>query len=148
MVLADMLVPGSKHMLNADNIRGIERRNSVPEGTFVNYVGRSLPALLRDRRWYSQTSIPLQDGEALVTTAFVSALAGFLLLAEVLKEVEPPLQAYGLRGHYEQELLGIPNGFRNPGQRDPSGRCLCHDPFRQRVYKQKYATATPAENPC
>ncbi len=71
----------------------------------------------------------------------MSALAGFLLLAEVLKEADSALVPYRVPGVYEQELLAVPNGFRYPGQRDATGYCLCHSPLRRRLYREKYSQA-------
>ncbi len=136
--VAEMLIPDSRYRLSAGNVRGIERRNDLPPGALGRFEGQSLQALLADQLWYSQAPVPLADGHALITTAFVSALAGVLLLAETIKEAVPALAAYHLAHVYEQELLGVPNGFVYPGERDRTGYCLCHDPLRLRLYEDKY----------
>lgn len=136
--VAELMIPGGKRVLSDDNVRGIERHNGLQPGTLRHYVGRQLPELLQDRLWYSQAPIETSDGQALVTTAFVSALAGFLLLAEMLKEADPALASYRLSGVYEQELLGVPNEFLYPGKRDATGYCLCHNSMRRRLYRGKY----------
>lgn len=136
--VAEMLMPNSQHRLSAGNLRGIERHNDLPPGMLRGFEQRPLQDLLADRLWYSQAPVPLADGHALVTTAFVSALAGILLLAETIKEATPTLAQYRLMSVYEQELLGVPNGFVYPGERDSTGYCLCHDPLRVRLYGEKY----------
>jgi hypothetical protein len=134
--VADFLV--GARMLNVENVRGIERRNQLPPGALGEYIGRPLSDLLQDQRWYSQAPIQLHNAQALVTTAFVSALAGFLLLAETVKQADPALAHYRLHRIYEQDLLGVPNEFILPGERDGMGYCLCHDPLRRRLYAEKY----------
>lgn len=137
--VAEFLMPGAPRVLSAANVRGIEHHNGLSAGTLNAYVGRRLSDLLDDQIWYSQAPISLGGGRAaLVTTAFVSAFAGFLLLAETLKEADPGLASYHLRGVYEQNLLGVPNSFRYRAHQDTTGYCLCHDPLRKKVYSEKY----------
>ncbi len=136
--VAELLMPDNPRVLTAANLRGIERHNNLRPRSLERYAGRRLPELLADEVWYGQAPVQLDDGQALITTAFVSALAGFLLLAEVLKESDPDLAAYRLDGVYEQELLGVPNGFRYHLPQDRSGYCLCGSPLRQSLYGAKY----------
>jgi len=137
--VAELMLPNNPRKLTVGNIRGIEQRNNLAPGTLDEFIGCSLQELLAQDLWYSQAPIPLETGHALVTTAFVSALAGFLLLAETLKEANPALAPYRLNDIYEQELLSMPNEFFYPGQRDKTGYCLCWDKqTRQRLYNQKY----------
>jgi len=139
--VAELMIPDGKRLLSDGNVRGIEQRNRLPLGTLRHHVGRRLPELLRNQIWYSQAPVSTEGGQALVTTAFVSALAGFLLLAETIKEADPSLASYRLDRVYEQELLAVPNEFIYPGERDATGYCLCHDPLRQRLYQEKYPKA-------
>lgn len=136
--VAELMLPDGNRLLSAGNIRGIEKHNNLPAGTLNHYVGRRLPVLLQDQIWYSQAPVQTESGPALVTTAFVSALAGFLLLAETIKETDPALAQYRLNHVYEQDLLAIPNEFFYPGERDLTGYCLCHSPLRRRLYREKY----------
>jgi hypothetical protein len=109
---AEFLMEDAARRLTSDNIRGIEQRNKLAAGTLQIYEGRSLSELLSDQLWYGQAPIPIEGAQALVTTAFVSAFAGFLLLAERLKTANPALAEYKLDGVYQQDLLGIPNEFK------------------------------------
>lgn len=137
--VAEFLMPDAPRALSAANVRGIEYHNGLSAGTLHAYVGRRLSDLLDDQIWYSQAPISLGGGRAaLVTTAFVSAFAGFLLLAEALKEADPGLASYRLRSVYEQNLLGVPNSFQYRSQQDTTGYCLCHDPLRKKLYSEKY----------
>ncbi len=124
-------------VLNAAMVRGIERHNQMPTGAYQHFVGRSLRELL-DGIAYSQAPVPTNGGRALITTAFVSALAGTLLLAEAIKESVPALAPYQLNREYRQDLLGISNHDHYWSRPDTSGYCLCADPLRRRLYKDKY----------
>lgn len=139
--VAEMLLPDKRRLLTVGDVRGIERRHDLPEGALAQYAGRPLQELLRDPRWYSQAAVTVDEGQALVTTAFVSALAGFFLLGEALKDAIPALASYRLASVYEQELLAIPNAFIYAAPRDTTGYCLCHNPLRQRLSRAKYGVA-------
>lgn len=89
-----------------------------------------------DRRIYAQASVQTPEGEVLVSTPFVSAMAGVLLLGEALKEGEPQLHEYRLQGRYDIDMSGQPIGLTSVAPRDPTGRCLCHSPFRRAVYRR------------
>jgi len=138
--VAELMIPDSARMLTTDNVRGIERRNDLKPGALRMFEGRRLSELLQDQLWYGQAPVSVDSGQALLTTAFVSALAGFLLLAELLKAADPALAQFRLTGVYQQELLGIPNGFAYTVNRDGTGYCLCHSPLRRQLYREKYST--------
>lgn len=138
--VAGLLVPDGRR-LTPDNVRGIERHNGLAPGSLHAYHGRSLAELLDDHLWYGQAPVQLEDGQALVTTAFVSALAGFLLMAELLKAADPALAPHRLARIYQQDLLGVPNGFVYAGDRDATGYCVCYSPLRRRLWREKYGHA-------
>lgn len=75
-----------------------------------------------------------------VTTAFVSAFAGVMLLAETLKQSVPALAAYRVNNSYRQDLLGVPAGgvFPYPRYGAEDGSCLCRSAFRLAAYSEKY----------
>lgn len=135
-VIAELMTQEGRR-LTADMVRGIENHNQLPQDTLRYFAGRSLQELLREIA-YSQVPIQTEHGPALVTTAFVSAFAGFLLLAEVIKEALPTLALYRLNREYRQDLLGRPNEDQYWSRADPTGYCLCHDPFRRQRYAEKY----------
>jgi hypothetical protein len=104
------------------------------------FVGQQLLSFW-NRVVYSEATIHgVGEGPVRVTTAYVSAFAGVLLLAELLKELVPEFHPYRVRNSYRQDLLGIPTAdvFRHP--RDPNGWCLCHSAYRQSLYRDKYST--------
>jgi len=88
------------------------------------------------RRIYAQAAVATEGGPVLISTPFVSAMAGLLLLAEALKESDERLHPYRLAGRYDLDMSGEPPPFTQATVRDPSGRCLCHSPFRRRAYRR------------
>ena len=105
-----------------------------------SFLGRQFSSLW-NRAVYSEAVLRAgSDADVRVTKAFVSAFAGVLLLAEIVKELVPDLHPYRVANSYRQDLLGVPTSdvFRHP--RDPNGWCLCHSAFRQGVYREKYGT--------
>jgi hypothetical protein len=88
------------------------------------------------RRIYAQAAVPTVAGQVLISTSFVSAMAGLLLLVEALKEADDRLHAYRLNGRYDLDMSGEPLPFTQATLRDASGRCLCYSPFRRKAYKR------------
>jgi hypothetical protein len=91
------------------------------------------------RRIYAQAAVQTDAGAVLISTPFVSAITGLLLLVEMLKESDERLHAYRLTGRYDLDLSGEPPPFTQAMVRDPSGRCLCHSTFRRRAYQRLHA---------
>jgi hypothetical protein len=136
--------------LDADDIRRIREANQAPAALLADvdsFLGEPVMSFY-NRAAYAETAVQTAGGtEALVTSAFVSAFGGVLLLAEVLKEASPELQGYRVDNSYRQELLGVPADDRLRYERDASGWCLCHSIFRQRVYRAKYGRAITTSEP-
>lgn len=107
-----------------------------------SYLGQPLDSLW-NRVAYSEATIQPPSGspKVRVTTAFVSAFAGLLVLSEWLKEAIPALGAYRVNNSYRQDLLGIPADGTYRYERDDKGWCLCHSPFRLAIYRDKYGAA-------
>lgn len=91
------------------------------------------------RRIYAQAAVQMDGGPVLISTPFVSAIAGLLLLVEALKESYERLQPYRLAGRYDLDMSGEPPPFTQATVREPSGRCLCHSPFRRQAYQRLHA---------
>lgn len=88
------------------------------------------------RRIYAQAAVQTDGGQVLISTPFVSAMAGLLLLVEALKESDQRLHPFRLGGRYDLDMSGEPPPFTQALVRDPSGRCLCHSPFRRTAYRK------------
>lgn len=90
---------------------------------------------------YAQAAVPTGTGPVLISTPFVSAMTGLLLLVEALKEGDPRLHTYRLNGRYDLDMSGEPPPFTQATVRDPSGRCLCYSPFRRGAYRRLHGLA-------
>ncbi len=121
----------------------IKERHLVPEeylSSLDSFLGQPLLSFW-NRVAYSEA--PIQVGgspSVLVTTAFVSAFAGVLLLAELIKQSVPELQPYRVSNSYQHQLLGIPAGGVFQYTQDARGWCLCHSTYRLAIYHEKYLT--------
>ncbi len=86
-----------------------------------SFVGQPLLSLW-NRVAYSETVVNTGGAapvQVQVTTAFVSAFAGILLLSELIKDAAPELRKYKVNNSYQQQLLGIPAGGTFMHQREP-----------------------------
>lgn len=134
------LITGNLRMTRADidtmRDAGVLRPDMIE--SIADYEHQPLLSLW-NRVAYSEAIVTTESGEpAQVTTAFVSAFAGVLVLAEAVKRSNPVLRPFQVSNSYRQDLIGVPAGGPFLYDRDASGRCLCHSGFRQRVYRRKY----------
>lgn len=95
------------------------------DGAHLKDVGRA--------RLYAEASIP-ELGQVRVAAPFVSALAGAILAAEVLKT-----PGRGLDRRVDVDLSGWPTGLTSRPQQDPTRRCLCWSPIRRRAYEGSWS---------
>lgn len=85
-------------------------------------------------RLYASASVP-SLGPIGVAAPFVSAMAGSILAAEVLK---PP--GLGLDRRVDVDMSGWPTGFTSRPKQDPTRRCLCWSGIRTRAYQATWST--------
>jgi hypothetical protein len=127
--------------LSAEDVSGIRTTARVPAEMLADadsFVGQPLLSFW-NRVAYNEATIATPAGvQVRVTTAFVSAFAGVLLLAETLKGATQPLVDFQVNNSYRLQLLGVPAGGLLKYPRDASGGCLCASSFREAVYRQKY----------
>ena len=134
------LMPGNV-MLTVADIAQIKQHGSLSAASLNivdAFVGKSLLALWV-RAAYSEATVQIASGNRVqVTTAFVSALAGVMLLAELIKELVVELRPFVVGNSYRLELLGIPVSGAFMETRDETGTCLCHSSFRLMMHNEKY----------
>jgi hypothetical protein len=139
----------SNEVLTTADIEQIKAHGKLsPENMRLvdSYIGKHVLSLW-NRAAYSEATLQIEGGSRMrVTTAFVSAFAGTMLLAELIKASVPALQAYGVNNSYRHELLGIPIGGAFKDKRDATGSCLCHSSFRLTIYDEKYGQGGPLAN--
>lgn len=121
--------------IRARNIVSVEHLSSLD-----SFLGQPLLSFW-NRVAYSEAPVQVSGAPSvLVTTAFVSAFAGVLLLAELIKQSVPDLHRYRVDNSYQHQLLGIPAGGVFKYERDPRGWCLCHSTYRLAIHREKYLT--------
>lgn len=131
--------------LTGEDLDAIRRAVVVPADTLASldsYLGQPLLSLW-NRVGYAESAVHGPIAPVNVSSAFVSAFAGLLLLAETLKFAVPQFHEFIVDSSYRQQLLGVPSGDLLRYERDNSGACLCHSGFRRRVYAQKYPDSRP-----
>lgn len=104
----------------------------------ADLIGGRLMDLAR-HRLYAQAAARVGVTTLAVSAPYVSAMAGALLAAEVMKVCAGSASVVDRR--VDVDCSGYPTGFTSrPGQ-DPAGRCLCHNPVRQKRYRQRWITS-------
>ena len=136
------LIQGNEAMTAEDlaQIRASKKISAEFLGVLDSFLGQPLLSFW-NRVAYSEATVLSPGAKPIrVTTAFVSAFAGILLLAELVKKSVPDLQRYLVNNSYQQQLLGIPAGGVFRHERDPHHWCLCHSTYRLAIYREKYGT--------
>lgn len=124
--------------LAIDDTNRIAEAWRVSKATMASWEGRYLRDLMAAEGHRLYSAVPLganRDPHAgTLSLPMVSALAGALLACELIKEVRADLHEHALTyGKYKVDVFATPSqfGLRN-AERDPSGRCLCHNEDRQK----------------
>lgn len=137
------LIRGNLPMESEDieAIRAAGRLSAELAATLETFLGQPLLSLWNRQVAYSDVAVNMNVGgsQPLVSTAFVSAFAGVLMLAELYKAADPALEEHVVDNSYRQDLLGIPANDVFRHTRDARGWCLCHSGFRRMVYAEKYS---------
>ncbi len=111
------------------------RRAGRLERVDEDLVGRRIVDLSRDHL-YAAAPTSLGPSALAVSAPYVSAMAGSLLAAEVLKIAAG--SPHVLDRRVDVDLTGYPTGFVHRPHAEPTGRCLCHNPVRQRLYRNRW----------
>jgi len=86
-----------------------------------------------------EASLRLPFANVVAPLSFISASAGILLAAELVKTAHPELSRWALDNYFRVDTLKHPNpAFRCLQPQDRSGRCICRDPDYVGVYSEKY----------
>jgi hypothetical protein len=99
-------------------------------------VGRRLEDLVRSA--YAEAEVPSTNGEsrhARIAASHVSWFTGLTIAAEILKQ---SLGIPTLDRRLRVDLHGLPLGVTDRPEREPSGRCLCHNPIRRQAARAWY----------
>ena len=125
--VADLLREGE---LSAQDVAAVVAAGHLPHETAVRLVGHRIQDLIG--RLYAEASITVsgQTQPVTVSAPFVSWMTGALLAAEVVKST---LDVGMVDRRVELDLAGVPSGAVGRRNRDSTGRCTCHSPWRRRA---------------
>lgn len=135
--------------LEINHLRGIERHRQLEAGALDHQRGRTLEQLFRDEILYSEQRIDVgEGGQVAIPAPHVSALAGILLAGEALKACQEELAAhrlgpYGSAIKYAEDLTR-PGGLLSNAARYPGPECLCNDPRRLRLLRERHQLSVQA----
>lgn len=119
-------------------IAQIERHRGAEQGTWADYEGSAIHSFYA-KAVCGDAEIRLPTANVIAPLSFVSAAAGILLAAELVKTRHPELRRHALDNYFRVDTLKQPNpAFRRTRPQDPSGRCICQDPDYIAVYNDKY----------
>ncbi len=121
-----------------DDLDRVAATGRLPHEAAACLVGRRIHDLVG--RLYADASINVLDQTQPVTVSapFVSWLTGTLLAAEVIKST---LGTGMVNRRVDLDLAGVPSGAVGRRDRDASGRCTCHSPWRRRAASRLAAGA-------
>jgi hypothetical protein len=126
--------------VSAEVTRRIERHRGVPDGSYASHVGKSHIQSLYQQAVCGAAPVTAAGGTIVSPLSFISATAGVMLAAELVKFRSPALMRYALDNYFRVDTLAAPNpAFRQVRAQEPSGRCICHDRDFADVYRSRYA---------
>lgn len=116
----------------------IEGKLGVKRGTWACRVGLPISSFYV-KAVCGDADIRLPIANVIAPLSFISAAAGILLAAELVKSSHPQLGKWALDNYFRVDMLHPPSpAFRGVRRQDPSGKCICHDPDYLAVYSQKF----------
>ena len=129
--------------VDADLVAQIERTRGKVPGTWASYVGLPIDSVY-GKAVCGDAEIQTATTNVIAPLSFISAAAGILLAAELIKSGHPDLAKWRLANYFRVNTLRQPNpAFRSSRLPDASGRCICADPFYVDVYAEKYPSGEP-----
>jgi hypothetical protein len=121
---------GGEHLTRED-VRTIADAVGLESSGLDDLVEGRLVDVARLRLYGAARVSALRD--VAIAAPFVSAMAGAVLAAEIMK---PP--AVALDRRVDLDLSGWPTGFTSRPVQDPTGRCLCWSAVRRDHYAQDW----------
>lgn len=116
----------------------VERNRGVEPGTYADKAGLPIHSFYA-RAVCSDAELRLPTASVIAPLSFISASAGVLLAAELIKLSQPTLSAYSLDNYFRIDTLFPPNpAFRRARGQEISRSCICWDDIYRDVYRAKY----------
>ena len=126
--------------MGADLVAQIERNHGVEPGIWAHYVKLPVDSFYV-RAICGDASVRLPFANVIAPPSFISASAGILLAAELVKAGNLELSDWRLDNYFRVDTLHLPQPeFRRLRRQDTTGQCICRDPDYLEAYEQKYST--------
>ena len=124
--------------VNAELVALIETHRGVEPGRWAGNVGSPIDSFYV-KAVCGEAPLHLPFANVVAPLSFVSASAGILLAAELIKAAHPQLSRWTLDNYFRVDTLKHPNpAFLRLKPQEQSGRCICHDPDYISVFSDKY----------
>ena len=126
--------------VGADLVATIEKNHRVAPGTWSGHVHQPINSFYV-RAVCGDANLRLPTANVVAPLSFISASAGVLLAAELLKAGNDQLSRWALNNYFRSDTLHPPRPeFLRVRSQDKTGRCICVDPDYLETYKEKYRT--------
>ena len=124
--------------LDEDLVREIEKNRGVEEGKWSCNVGYPIDSFYA-KAVCGDAELRLPSANVIAPLAFVSASAGIIMAAELIKAGHQELNKWSLDNYLRIDTLRVANpAFRKQRAPDPTKACICNDQDYCDVYAEKY----------
>ena len=124
--------------VSAPLVARIEAHRGAEPGRWAGNVGSPIDSFYA-KAVCGEAPLRLPFANVVAPLSFISASAGILLAAELVKVGHPELRRWALDNYFRADTLKHPNpAFRQLRPQDRSGRCICRDSDYVGVYSEKY----------
>ncbi len=122
----------------ADLARRIETHLNRPAGSLDSFVGQHLPSLYQ-RAICGHMAMETSVGTVISPLSFISATAGVMLAAELVKVSVPELSLFALDNYFRIDTMANPNAdFKEVKAQELTRRCICWDEAYRTVYRRRF----------
>ena len=126
--------------VDAELAAQIEKNRGVKPGTWTNDIGSPISSFYV-RAVCGEAPLRMGNTNVIAPLSFISASAGILLAAELIKASHPELSGWALDNYFRVDTLRPPNpAFRQLRLQGSSRKCICNDRDYTEVYAQKYCS--------
>lgn len=124
--------------VDADLVRRIEIHRSLPEGSLQPFIGQHLQSFYQ-RAVCGEAAIKTAAGTIVSPLSFISAAAGVMLAAELIKVCTAESRQFALDNYFRIDTLANPNpAFKSVRMQEPTRRCICWDEDYRSVYRSRF----------
>jgi hypothetical protein len=128
----------SNRRVSVDLARRIEINIDRPPGSLDSSIGQHLQSLYQ-QAVCGQTAIKTSVGTVVSPLSFISAAAGVMLAAELVKVSVPEVSAFALDNYFRIDTLSNPNpDFKEVKMQEPTHRCICWDNDYRTIYHHRF----------